>query len=266
MLRRYYSADRTPYSDYNGKVEKYYTNKPQRIPRDKGLAQGGIISGLLSNLFLHELDLYVQNTLKEKYQDILYFRYADDFIFLFKNKKDILDLYEDVKVFMWDMLKLKLHDIGKKTKLVIMTAREYIDFLGFKITPERITINDANINRFKNRIQDILSSYKPSDDHEKSLKHLAYRINFKIMGSQAFHKVFCPICQKIYKHRSWLSYFLIITDVWILKILDKWIKQQIYWLFYTQENIRLSKGSMKNCGLVSLEQLYYTHKSKNFDE
>lgn len=36
-----------------------------------GVPQGGIVSPLLSNLVLHELDLYILNIIKEKHKDMI---------------------------------------------------------------------------------------------------------------------------------------------------------------------------------------------------
>jgi len=51
----------------------------------KGLPIGNLTSQLFANIYLHELDFYIKNTLKCKY----YIRYMDDFIILDADKKKL---------------------------------------------------------------------------------------------------------------------------------------------------------------------------------
>lgn len=83
----------------------------------KGTPQGGVISPLLSNLFLHEaLDLWFISTVKPSLQGRAeLIRYADDFVIIADNENDIRRIHglvaERLKQF-----KLELHD--GKTRLL----------------------------------------------------------------------------------------------------------------------------------------------------
>jgi RNA-directed DNA polymerase len=57
---------------------------------DTGTPQGGVISPLLANIFLHEvLDTWFEQVVKPRLADrAFFFRYADDAVFLFANEKD----------------------------------------------------------------------------------------------------------------------------------------------------------------------------------
>jgi RNA-directed DNA polymerase len=64
----------------------------KRIPAEKGAAQGGPISVLLSNLYLHYvLDLWIERVVKPRLSgDVYYVRYLDDFILAFEYEADAL--------------------------------------------------------------------------------------------------------------------------------------------------------------------------------
>jgi group II intron reverse transcriptase/maturase len=93
-------------------------------PSEVGSPQGGVISPLLANIYLHVLDMYW----KEKYQHLgQIIRYADDFVIIcsgqYKAQKAIEAIQEILKE-----LKLTLHP--EKTRVVNM-KEEGFDFLGF---------------------------------------------------------------------------------------------------------------------------------------
>jgi group II intron reverse transcriptase/maturase len=54
--------------------------------QSRGTPQGGVISPLLANLYLHELDCFVEDARRKG--AIQYFRYADDFILLARTKEE----------------------------------------------------------------------------------------------------------------------------------------------------------------------------------
>jgi group II intron reverse transcriptase/maturase len=133
-------------------------NGKQTVP-DKGTPQGGIISSLLANIVLNELDHWVEsqwqnNPITKKYSNyansngsankgngyavmkntklkqMFIVRYADDFRIFCKTKLEA----ERVKiaVIKWLEERLKLEVSQEKTK-VVNVKRHYSDFLGFKI-------------------------------------------------------------------------------------------------------------------------------------
>jgi len=57
-----------------------------RQESDKGTPQGGLISPILANVYLHYvLDLWVEKVLKKRSQgEVYYVRYADDFVLMFQ--------------------------------------------------------------------------------------------------------------------------------------------------------------------------------------
>lgn len=91
-----------------------------------GSPQGGVISPLLSNIYLNYFD-----TIWDKYYKHLgtLVKYTDDFIIISTTKKDICYAYNAVnKIF--ERLELQLHP--DKTRLVnMLDVKDGFDFLGF---------------------------------------------------------------------------------------------------------------------------------------
>lgn len=96
---------------------KYYST-------EKGSPQGGVISPLLANIYLHVLDSYWEN---HKELGIIV-RYADDAVLVCRTRKDAELAFEHLKRIM---TKLKLTLNPQKTKIVNMN-KESFDFLGFR--------------------------------------------------------------------------------------------------------------------------------------
>lgn len=63
---------------------------------DKGTLQGGLISPILANVYLHYvLDLYFEKYIKPRLKGKAYLaRYADDFLIMFQYEKEAKQVYE----------------------------------------------------------------------------------------------------------------------------------------------------------------------------
>jgi group II intron reverse transcriptase/maturase len=89
-----------------------------------GSPQGGVISPLLANIYLHVLDMYWA----ERYSSLgKLVRYADDFVIICRTKHDAETAMQKVAQVM-ELLKLTLHP--NKTRVVDM-GQDGFDFLGF---------------------------------------------------------------------------------------------------------------------------------------
>ena len=128
---------------------------------DKGTPQGGIISPLLANIVLNELDKWVESQwqnhpLVKEYgyerkirnsitfdrskaflkmrktglKEMYIVRYADDFRIFCRNKEDALRTKEAVTAWITERLRLEVSP--EKTRIVNVRKR-YSEFLGFKI-------------------------------------------------------------------------------------------------------------------------------------
>jgi RNA-directed DNA polymerase len=108
---------------------------------DKGTPQGGIISPLLANVYLHELDKYMERytaiPTRDKYQrrqmglpNVVHVRYADDFVVMCNGTKAQTGwIKEEIANFLRDQLDLTL----SPEKTVITHLNRGFEFLGFRI-------------------------------------------------------------------------------------------------------------------------------------
>jgi RNA-directed DNA polymerase len=123
--------------------------KGEGIP-NKGTPQGGILSPLLSNIVLNDLDQWVAKQwelfdteysyarVDGKYKQLrktnlktgFIVRYADDFKILTDNHKDAYKWFHAVKLYLKDRLKL---DISKEKSKVINLRKSSSEFLGFTL-------------------------------------------------------------------------------------------------------------------------------------
>lgn len=109
---------------------------------EQGVPQGGIISPLLANVYLHDLDTYIWNNhvgvsdqaKRRRRQhgegNVAYIRYADDFVVLTNGSKEVAKaLRADLHTFLAERLGLSLS--LEKTKVTHLN--EGFEFLGFRI-------------------------------------------------------------------------------------------------------------------------------------
>jgi group II intron reverse transcriptase/maturase len=106
-----------------------------------GTPQGGIISPLLANVYLHELDRFMDGYAglprKEKtgrrqkgLANFVYTRYADDFVVLCNGTKEQAeDMKEELCIFLSNELRLNL----SKEKTKITHLNDGFEFLGFNV-------------------------------------------------------------------------------------------------------------------------------------
>jgi RNA-directed DNA polymerase len=163
------------------------------IHRDKGTPQGGVISPLLANLFLHDaFDIWMQR----QYPQIPFERYADDGICHCRSKAEAERLRVTIeKRFAECELELNL----QKTKIVYCKdddrrgnyPEQKFDFLVFTFRPRRaknrrgklfVGFTPAISNRAKKSICDTMRRWKMHRQTDKSLDELARVVNPVLRG------------------------------------------------------------------------------------
>ena len=285
FLRRFIHVDKIPPGGM-----KYY-NHEKRSPvtkRLRGIPQGGVLSGLLANVFLFDFDSYVINNLMPKY-NFRYFRYADDFVLMFRDKTHIDEVYKLIKNRLNDIEGLFLHEIGDKTKRIDLTPAGVgkFDFLGFEISPKHLRIKKTNVKKFINRIRQTLEEIDETKFDDKFSWESSYfwrvvkNINHKIVGledSIEQRDGICPSCKLPIKKRSWMGYFVMVTDVRQLRNIDKLVRTEIYRDYHRRMKIRqdvtnthiqlkhVRKKEMLSrtlaIGLKSIEKQYYIYRKQ----
>jgi group II intron reverse transcriptase/maturase len=105
-----------------------------RQESDKGTPQGGLISPVLANVYLHYvLDLWVERVLKKELKgEICYVRYADDFVLMFQYERQARAALGKLRARLG---KFGLEVAEEKTRILPMGrfegTEESFDFLGF---------------------------------------------------------------------------------------------------------------------------------------
>jgi len=268
LLWRYVRTDRVPYDSYphDAAWEKYFmSHKPQRVQCLKGVPQGGVLSGLLANLYLHEFDCWVVEELVQQF-DVRYYRYADDFVMLTRSKEDAFALYEPVDAKLWK-LHLELHPwdaVPQKTKVSDIAEGELV-FVGFQFMSDRVRVKPDNVGRFRDRFLKALakeSSLKSSSHKWATRLRLAIQwcVNPKILGPNP------ELCEKCglpkERRRSWMAFFaLVVSDVDQLRQLDRWMRRQVCKYFRDRYRARVGRKELREAGMKSLVGEYYHRKS-----
>jgi len=153
-----------------------------------GTPQGGIISPLLANVYLHELDKYMEKytalSLKEKtarrqarLANYVYIRYADDWVILTNGtKKQTVELREEISSFLAAELHLSLS--MEKTRITHLN--DGFDFLGFTVRRRmgssgmgtKVLISDKGIRKHLEAIQGATSPKTHEDSAGLKIKAL----------------------------------------------------------------------------------------------
>jgi len=88
-----------------------------------GLPLGNYLSQYLANFYLNKLDHWLKETKKIKH----YLRYMDDIVILGNNKEELRNLFQDIKNYLNNNLKLTI----KNNYQVFPISKRGIDFVGY---------------------------------------------------------------------------------------------------------------------------------------
>ncbi len=193
------------------------------IPTEKGTPQGGVISPLLANIFLHEFD----KVMVERGYKLV--RFADDFVVMTKSKRKAKRAYEVVKEIITEKLKLELHP----EKTVITNFGEGFVFLGFEFIAWRYKRpRKKSLEKFKDNVRKVTKRNQPW-----KVKSIIKRLNAKIYG--------------------WANYFGHGNVKKLFRRLDEWIRMRLRSYMEKKkavmnQNKRIPNSFFRKKGLVSL--------------
>jgi RNA-directed DNA polymerase len=165
----------------------------------KGVPQGGVISPLLSNVYLNEVDRMLEKaketTRQGGYEYVEYARYADDLVILvspWHPRQDWLHAAVDKRL-RGELAKLEVEVNEEKTRQVDLTKGESFGFLGFEF------------RRVKSRNGKWRPHYAPKPKKRKALTQKLKDI-FRRFRSQPIGRV-VEVLNPIL--RGWVNYFRI---------------------------------------------------------
>lgn len=159
-------------------------NLLERIIRNsgsiKGLPIGNLTSQFFANVYLNPLDHFVKDDKRVKN----YIRYMDDMVFFANSKEYLKNVLNDVRVFLFNRLKLKLNP-----RYTFLNSRlNGLPFLGFRIFPNLKRIKKGNLKRTKTKLERKRTAFqagKITEDHfvmsiRSMFDHVGYADSFKL--------------------------------------------------------------------------------------
>lgn len=141
------------------------------IEQKKGIAQGGVISPLLSNLYLHQLDLELSNN------NFVNVRYADNILLMGKTREEIEKALQFTKSFLDNNLSLKLNEPYK-----ICSLDEGFTFCGINIKNNLFTIDKNKFDKLIGNFKNIIERF--------NFKELIPKINNSLSGVARYYAPF----------------------------------------------------------------------------
>lgn len=161
----------------------------------EGLAQGGNLSPLCSNIMLNELDKELEK------RGIRFVRYADDMLLFAKTKRSAQRIMEHILPFIEGKLKLRVNK--DKTSVAYIG---HIKFLGYGFYPARggikLRIHSKSIAKMKDKVREITSRSNGISYEVLKLKLKQYVI-------------------------GWVNYFKLADRKNLLNKTDEWLRRRL---------------------------------------
>jgi RNA-directed DNA polymerase len=169
-----------------------------------GSPQGAVISPLLSNIYLHDLDMAIINA---GYKMI---RYADDFVILTRSQKEAEEVLNLVQAWVVEH-GLVLHP--EKTHIGnCMVEGEGFEFLGYRFEAGTSWVRRKSIQKFRDRIRELTSRVGG-----KSIQDVISKLN--------------PVL------RGWCNYFKSVTK-YTLGTFDSFVRRRLRAIIERQKKRR----------------------------
>jgi RNA-directed DNA polymerase len=182
----------------------------------KGVPQGGVVSPLLSNLYLNEVDRMlekaIQTTRQEPYTRVQYARFADDMVILIDSHPQHVWLARAVeKRLREELVKLKVEINEEKSKLVDLANGGSFTFLGFEY------------RRILGRNRKWRAYYAP-----KLKKRTALVAKLKEIFRQSVSQPVEGVIEQINPIlRGWVNYFALGDSSECLSFVRDWVEKKI---------------------------------------
>lgn len=198
-----------------------------------GLAQGGNLSPLCSNIMLNELDKELEK------RGIRFVRYADDLLLFAKTKRSANRILEHILPFIEGKLKLRVNQ--EKTSVAYIGR---IKFLGYGFYPVKggikLRVHGKSVTKMKDRIRAITSRSNGISYEKLKLKLRQYII-------------------------GWVNYFKLADMKILLKRTDKWLRRRLRMFIWKRwKRIRTRYKMLKRLGYNHSNAIKYANTRKGY--
>ena len=203
---------------------KYYES-------DKGTPQGGLISPILANVYLHYvLDNWFYVIKKEFKGEMYLIRYADDFVVMFQYEEETRKFY---KMLIKRMNKFKLELAEDKTRILpfgrFKGTKEEFNFLGFTFSNGKTSTGKyrPNIKTNKKKLKqkfEVAKKWLHDNMHEPILE-IGLSIKKKIIGHYAYYGISG-------NYSSLVKYYKYLKYTWYNTLRKRGQKNKIKYLDY----------------------------------
>ena len=184
--------------------------------REKGVAQGELISPVLSNVYLHYvLDLWFEKRIKKELKGEAYLvRFADDFVIMFEHEEEACKVYskleERLKAFGLELAKEKsrILPFGRNSK-----SDETFDFLGFNHFNSKTRrgyysvghkVAKKKVKMFKARLKEWLKNNR----NVLEFVELMNKLNIKLTGTYRYYGIngTIPYLRALHSHALFTTF------------------------------------------------------------
>jgi RNA-directed DNA polymerase len=193
-------------------------------PTSTGTPQGGVISPLLANIALNNLDWRLHHA------GFRFVRYADDFV--------VLCEFEDKVKEAHDLVQRQLTQLGlalspEKTKQT--QFRDGFAFLGFTISSWSVSMRPKSVEKFKTKIRELTVRHHNLDHH------VVRKVNQVVRGTANYFATTFSDSRNLFRS------------------LDRWIRMRIRCMKFKSkqltDNLRLRRKHFRNMGFILLSEV-----------
>ncbi len=207
-----------------------------------GVPQGLSISGALACTFMLRFD----QRQRQRFDN--YFRYVDDILIITRS-----DQAPETLASLRNALRrigLKIHPINTAGKTEIRGTEEGIDYLGYHITRDLISVRASSFKRMFHNALKVITDYR----YRRNTERLIFRLNLKISG-----------CLVDGKRRGWMMFFSRTENINQLSHLDAFVRRQLRRVNFPEEEFGQIKTFVKSFHEICFN-LAQTSYIPNFDD
>jgi RNA-directed DNA polymerase len=194
-------------------------------PTSLGTPQGGVISPLLANIALNNLDWQLHNA------GFCFVRYADDFVVLCTSEAKVIEAHDLVQR---QLSELSLALSPEKTKQT--RFRDGFAFLGFTISSWSVRMRPKSVEKFKTKIRELTVRHQNLD------QDVVMKVNQVVRGTANYFATTFSDAHDLFRS------------------LDAWLRMRIRCMKFKYkrltDNLRLRRKHFRNLGFIFLSDVW----------